>query len=539
MTEPALNTRPPDARNGPIARLVAGEERFDVIVIGGGITGAGIAREAAGSGFGTLLVEQRDFAWGTSSRSSKMVHGGLRYLGSGQWRLARESVRERQRLMAEAPGLIEPMQFVMPHFHRQFPGPWLFQRLLWLYDLLAGTHHRRRLSPGEANLWAPGLNTQQLTGASVFTDAVTDDARLVLRALDEARTDGAICLNYVPAVSLRYDQDRVTGVVLRDAGPDGGTDQHFAVDAGLVVNATGAWADHLRDTSTGPERIRPLRGSHLVLPFETLPVTCAVSLFHPKDRRPVFAFPWQGRTVLGTTDLDHPEPLDHEPAITAPEVDYLLAIAATLFPGRPVSREAVIACWAGVRPVVSRGTRRAPSRENREHCLWRSPGLISVAGGKLTTFRHIAREVLEKGAPYLPGRPLRRDDQPFFRAATRIPARPTGIGHDLWRRLQGFYGNNLNAVLDSGPTQTIADTGVLWAELCWAAQGDVIHLDDLMFRRTRLGLTLPHGGSQLLPAIEHHCRTRLGWSLDRWRWETDRYLQIWTHANALPAETTP
>jgi len=524
----------PRTRLETIDHLKDHPQAFDVIVIGGGITGAGVAREAAGSGLRTLLVEHRDFAWGTSSRSSKMVHGGLRYLGSGQFNLTRDAVRERERLMQEAPGLIDPLRFIMPHFRKQFPGPKLFQLLLRLYDRLSGHRSRHYLTPGQTLQWVPGLATNQLSGASGFTDAVTDDARLVLRLVDEARGAGATCLNYVSAVEILRGPEGsgpVTGVRLQDTARPESTP--FDVKTNLVINATGAWAEQLRPPQTGSTHIRPLRGSHLILPFSKLPVSCSVSLFHPRDRRPVFAFPWQGTTVLGTTDLDHPDALDHEPAISPEEVDYLLEIARTLFPGSGVSNNDVIATWAGVRPVVSEGTGKSPSGEKREHVLWQDNGLISIAGGKLTTFRLIAREALEKA-----GHDLRPDTEPVFSPAPAL-ARPDTLPHQQWHRLTGFYGSALPEVLNEGNLEPVNPDeqagGVLWAEVCWACKAsDVVHLDDLMLRRTRLGLILPEGGRALLPALKDPCQGLLGWTDDHWHQEVDRYLAIWDTAYSLP-----
>ncbi|MDX1459102.1 MAG: FAD-dependent oxidoreductase, partial [Marinobacter sp.] len=203
-------------RSSVLHQLRAGNNQFDVIVIGGGITGAGIAREAAGSGLKTLLVEQQDFAWGTSSRSSKMVHGGLRYLGSGQFALTRAAVRERQRMLAEAPGLVDPLPFVMPHFRKQFPGPRVFGVLLWVYDRIAGQRTRRRLTAGETLQWIPGLTQTGLVAGNAFVDAITDDARLVQRTLEEARQDGACCVNYVKVDQLLRENGQAHGVRLVD-----------------------------------------------------------------------------------------------------------------------------------------------------------------------------------------------------------------------------------------------------------------------------------------------------------------------------------
>ncbi|WP_372995519.1 glycerol-3-phosphate dehydrogenase/oxidase [Marinobacter sp.] len=516
--------------------LGTGSTEFDVVVVGGGITGAGVAREAAGSGLRTLLVEQKDFSWGTSSRSSKMVHGGLRYLGSGHYGLTRDAVRERQRLMAEAPGLIDPLRFIMPHFKGQFPGPRLFQTLLRVYDFIARNHSRHFLSPSEAMLWVPGLTAENLSGASGFTDAVTDDSRLVLRLIAEARRDGALCLNYTPALEIKRTAGQVSGLLVQPEE----SDTPIEVFAPLVINATGAWADRLQsgDQSDNTMNIRPLRGSHLVLPWSCLPVSCSVSLFHPEDGRPVFAFPWLGTTVLGTTDLDHHGSLDQEPVISEAETSYLLEIASRLFPGNGISHGDILSTWAGVRPVVTDGTGKAPSKENREHELRADRGLISIAGGKLTTFRVIAREALARGLGTRAENLLRPGAEPVFQPIGALK-RPTGVSHQTWRRLQGFHGPELDKVIASGPMEPVTPgsaTDLLWAELCWACQKeDVVHLDDLLLRRTRLGLTLPEGARALLPGIRQHCQPLLGWDDQRWEQEETRYLGIYRSAYSLPA----
>lgn len=520
-------------RQNTLQKLASEDHTFDVIVVGGGITGAGIAREAAGSGLSVLLVEQRDFAWGTSSRSSKMVHGGLRYLGSGQYRLTRDAVRERQRLMQEAPGLIDPLQFIMPHFRRQFPGLRLFGLLLRVYDWIAGRRSRLRLSPAETLSWVPGLVSERLIGGSGFTDAVTDDARLVQRTLEEARRAGATCLNYVQASEVLRDQGRVTGLAIRDTATP--SSPRITVTAPLVINATGAWAGQLRSVASG---IRPLRGSHLVLPFAKLPVTSSVSLLHPDDGRPVFAFPWHGMTVLGTTDLDHPHPLDQEPRIAPEEVGYLLRIAATLFPAHPISRRDIVATWAGVRPVVSRGEGKAASKENREHVIWDDQGLITIAGGKLTTFRLIARETLELAGRYLPNLTLRDNTLPVFSPPSPLE-RPPAIESGRWQRLLGYYGPELDQVLQAGEHRAIAGTDWLWCELNWALKNaDVVHLDDLLLRRTRLGLVLAEGAQQLLPDLRAACTAQLGWDEATWQQEVSRYQAIWQTSYSPPWSRT-
>lgn len=508
------------------------QKPWDLIVIGGGITGAGILREACRNGYRALLVDQQDFTWGTSSRSSKMVHGGLRYLGSGHYGLTRDAVRERERMLQEVPGLVDDMDYLMPHYKRQFPGPWLFGLLLWLYDLIARRRTRRFYPPTEALRWLPGLRQDNLVGVTRFSDAITEDSRLVMRLLHEAVSQGAQAVNYLAVTRVEPDKD---GCTLQMADTLNGST--FALRSKAVVNATGAWSDRLREQLGGEKRIRPLRGSHLILPFSRLPVTASLSMFHPKDRRAMFVYPWEGVTVVGTTDLDHVPDLDQEAVIDQQELDYLLEGANHVFPEANLSAADIMSTWSGVRPVVSSAgsTDRAPSSESREHAIWDDQGLISVAGGKLTTFRLIAGEVLKAAAPYLPQAPHEGDPkQPVFSPAPPLE-RPAAITTRQWHRLQGRYGPFLPAVLAAGEHQGIGETDTLWAELQWSAsQEQVQHLDDLLLRRTRLGLLLPEGAAQWLPAIRERCQRLLGWDDSRWQQEEARYLALWRASYSLP-----
>ena len=281
---------------------------WDLLVIGGGITGAGILLEAARRGLKALLVEQKDFAWGTSSRSSKLVHGGLRYLATGSLRLTRDAVREREALLRAAPGLVEPQGFAFADHGTDIKRRLGFLAMLRVYDMLAGRREPHWERPEAFRMLAPNIGEKDLAGGIRYTDAKTDDARLVLRVLDEARAHGAVACNYVTVQSLVRDGGKVHGAMLRDERSKGET----AVRARVVVNATGAWSELLGGVAGGstPDRaprLRPLRGSHLVLPAWRLPLAQAVSLLHPADGRPVFAFPWEGVTLVGTTDVDHAE----------------------------------------------------------------------------------------------------------------------------------------------------------------------------------------------------------------------------------------
>jgi len=506
---------------------------WDLIVVGGGISGAGILREAARRGWTCLLLEQRDFAWGTSSRSSKMVHGGLRYIAKGQLALTRDSVRERQRLLQEAPGLVDPLSFIMAHYRGGFPGPRVFGGLLAVYDALAGKRNHLYYPLQQLRYLAPGIKEDGLLGGTRFFDAVTDDARLVQRVLGEARAEGGEALNGMRVVELLREGGRVTGVLAEDSE----TGLRYGFNTRAVAQATGAWADQLR-RKTGLEHIRPLRGSHLLLPAWRLPVAHAFSFMHAADKRPVFVFPWEGATVIGTTDLDHPAPLAEEARISPDEVAYLLDACAQQFPAADIQASDVLSTWAGVRPVVSDGAPgRKPSDEKREHAIWVEPGCVTLAGGKLTTFRLLALEVLQACAPFV-GQAVDDGGAATF---VSVPSQPMpALSPAQHKRLMGRYGRALPQVLaliEELGIEPVAGTDTLWAELAWAAgQELVLHLDDLLLRRTRLGLLLARGAAAELPRIRALCQARLGWSDARWQQEETSYLALWQQCYSLPKQ---
>lgn len=515
------------------ASLLAAE--WDVIVIGGGITGAGILLEAARRGLRVLLVEQRDFAWGTSSRSSKLVHGGLRYLKQGQFRLTRESVREREHLLRQAAGLVEPQSFAFGDYVGRKPGKRTMLAGLAIYDRMAGQHGRHYYPRAEFAALAPNVATEGLQGGIVYTDAKTDDARLVLRVLQEARGHGGAALNYMAAESLSRDSaGQACGVQLRD-GLNG---EAHTVRARLIVNASGAWADRVRALGGGEarRRLRPLRGSHLVLPGWRLPLAQAISLMHPADGRPVFAYPWEGVTLVGTTDVDHAGDLSGEAAITRAECDYLMAALHAQFPLLQLAESDIIATYAGVRPVIDSG-RSDPSRETRDHALWLEDGLLTVTGGKLTTFRVIAMDALRLAASRLPELRMRLVPQAVFAPAAPL-RNNAGLPPGQALRLQGRYGAQAQALVDAadaGELVCIPGTETLWAQLRWAARcEDVCRLEDLLLRRTRLGIQLRGGGIEMLPRIRAICQPELGWSDQRWQDEQAAYLALWHTHYTLP-----
>jgi glycerol-3-phosphate dehydrogenase len=512
---------------------------WDVVVIGGGITGAGILLEASRRGLKALLVEQRDFAWGTSSRSSKLVHGGLRYLKEGQLGLTRDSVRERQNLMHEVPGLVDPQSFAFAHYRGRKPGRWLFQLGLFLYDAMAGRRERHHYATDDFLMLAPHIAHTGLLGGMCYVDAKTDDARLVLRVLQEAQDCGGVAINYMAGQTLLREgagsAAAVNGVVLVDA--IGGLPQQ--VHAKVVINATGAWADRLRAQQGAHRTLRPLRGSHLVLPAWRLPVAQAISLMHPRDGRPVFVYPWEGVSLVGTTDVDHAEDLQEEAAITPAEVHYLMEALEFQFPQLQLVQEDIVATYAGVRPVVDTG-KSDPSKEGRDHAVWLENGLLTVTGGKLTTFRLIAIDALTHIAPLFPHWKDHLQPTPLFAPHPVLPTFP-GLTTQQRQRLLGHYGAQAATLLASAEVDelhTIPGTETMWVELRWAARSEaVVHLEDLLLRRTRLGLLLRGGGVELLPRIRAMCQSELGWSDERWEAEQADYLALWQRNHSPPGQS--
>ena len=385
------------SRTECLARLREGPP-LDALVIGGGITGAGIALECARAGLKTALVEARDYASGTSSRTSRLVHGGLRYLAQGDFALTRESVRDRTELLRAAPGLVQPLGFLLPVRKGDRFGQWTLGVGLAAYDFFAGQRTRKWHDAESLLQCAPVLSPEGLKGGWSYLDAETDDARLVFRVIAEARRCGAVAGNRLAVESLTQAANGVDGARLRDAV--GG--ETFAVKARCVFNATGVWGDRLRAELGAAPKLRPLRGSHLLFEAWRLPLAQAIAFFHPDDRRALFAVPWQGSTLVGTTDIDDRDDLDREPGITRAEFDYVLRAAQVEFPSLALGETDVVSTWSGVRPVIASGAHVDPSKEKRDSLILDENGLVTVTGGKLTTFRSTALAALRRAVERLP-----------------------------------------------------------------------------------------------------------------------------------------
>jgi glycerol-3-phosphate dehydrogenase len=501
------------------------DQPWDLIVIGGGITCAGILREASRAGLKALLVEGHDFASGTSSRSSKMVHGGLRYLRNAQIKLTIDSVHERERLLREGRGLIEPLSFLIAGYLGDRPPAWVFGMGLMVYDVLGRRWAHHHYAAPRLQELAPQITGRDLLGGYQYYDAQTDDARLVLRVIREAVRDGGTALNYARVEGLLRDRaGQVRGVQLRDQ-VTGATKE---VNASVVINATGAWSDQLRAHLGERPRLRPLRGSHLIIPWHKLPLTQAVNFLHPIDNRPVFAFPWEGVTLVGTTDVDHGAEVQTDPHLTEQEFDYLMMGALYAFRPAGLHLRDVQATFSGIRPVVDTG-QSDPSKESRESVMWDERGLLTIAGGKLTTFRLMALAALRAVRKRLPHHPRFSTKQRMLDPIDT--ALIADLDPDVALRLFGRYGTDTPDLLHAAQPdelQSIDGTPALWAELRWAARAEgIVHLDDLLLRRVRLGLLLPQGGVGHLDRIRSIVQPELGWSDERWAQEVSDYTSLW------------
>ncbi|HEV2758123.1 MAG TPA: glycerol-3-phosphate dehydrogenase/oxidase [Acidimicrobiales bacterium] len=493
-------------RDIAIERLRA--ESFDVLVIGGGITGAGVALDAAARGMRTALVERDDFGSGTSSRSSKLVHGGLRYLSQGDYRLVSQALAERQRLLRNAPHLVRPVPFLYPSYgsRARMRG---VSSALWLYDLVGGFRIgklHRRLSTEDALAHTPSLRTDGLVGAHLFLDAQADDARLTLAVLRTAVLDHrAVAANHVPVTRLlRRADGRVAGASVDVDG------QEVEVRASVVVNAGGVWADTL--AGDGPATIRPAKGAHITVLADRIQTDVALVLTVPSDGRSIFVVPWAstGRTYVGTTDTDYDGPLDH-PTCTAEDITYLLdavnaALTTALTPGD------VVGTWAGLRPLVSGAPNQRSADLSRRHRVTRGPdGVVSIAGGKLTTYRAMAADTVDAVEVAL-GRPHRMSP------TSALALRGAAEGGGAPDHLAGRYGSEIrviHAMTAADPTLAeplVPTLPYLRAEAVYAARYEMARtLDDVLARRTRSLILARDASAAAAADVARLLAGELGW----------------------------
>ncbi len=524
--------------------LTKANEMYDVIIVGGGITGCGIALDAAQRGLHVLLVERGDIASGTSSRSSKLIHGGLRYLKQMQFRVTRLACRERDRMLALNPHLVDPIRFIYPAYEGAGAPGWQVDLGLWMYDKLTRRPERHeQLSLAEIEELTPNLNVEGLDRALAYGDAMGDDARITLAVAETALSYGADILTQCEVhEAIRSSNGRVRGVVAEDRE----TGQALHLSAHSVVNAAGVWTDQIRERlGMTDHHLRPSRGVHLIIPPGVLSLNAALTIPSPNDGRPVFLIPHPEGNLLGTTDIYHDGSYD-DPRPTNAEVDYLLRAVTTAFPHAGISREILKGAFAGLRPILDSHA-EDPSEASREEGIWREEGLLTVAGGKLTTWRSTAEEAVDELLKMLPEdrsvgvSPCATEGTPLARLAPRDLARQlagaTALDHGtaagMARRLGALAWpacavarrrRDLEPLLD-GVDLTPAE---VTAHLRW---GGVLHLDDLLLRRARFGMWDPDAAHALLPRLRPIFAKELEWRYSRWEAEVTRFekaLTGWT-----------
>ena len=534
---PAALVRPALTRADRIVRLA--RDSFDVLVIGSGINGAGIARDATMRGLRTALVEREDYASGTSSRSSRLVHGGVRYLEHGHLHLVFESSRERRALMRIAPHLVRPLRFTWPVYRGARISRWKLSAGLFMYDALAvfrNVQNHRSLSARDVAGQEPALRRDDLLGGAEYFDAATDDARLTLANVLAANEQGAVTINHVAVVRLVREGGRIVGALVREEG----SGQEFTVRAKVVVNATGPWTDALRAMDTGEHRqaVRATKGVHIAVPRERLATHGALTLLSPVDGRVMFALPSTATTIIGTTDT----PTDERPdtvRASREDVDYLLAAANFFFPAARLTAADVVASWAGIRPLVASGFTRDPASASREHRIDTSAsGMISVSGGKLTTYRAMAAEVVDvverslgrRPSPArthltpLPGGDIRSVDE-VLRAAEleigdAIVARRLVEAHgSRWREVAA-----LTSAEPALARRIVRELPYLLAEVVYAVEREMaVTLADVLVRRLHVAFEVADQGRGAARVATAVLAGRLGWDNARARVELSRY----------------
>jgi len=487
---------------------------FDIAIIGGGITGAGLFRELSTTGLKICLIEKNDFASGTSSKSSKLVHGGLRYLKEGNLMLTLESVHHRERLLKEAPYLVRPIEFVMPLYNKQSPGKLTMGAGLTIYDIMALKKRHKFITKKTLIKRFKHLKTKNLIGAYSFTDARTDDAMLVIRLIHEGlENKNAKAWNYCEVKKISSSGKTKRILIKTENGDD-------EIRTKIIINASGVWADSFAPLPDKRLHVRPLKGSHLVIKKDKLNINSAISFLHPKDKRPVFFIPWEGAVLLGTTDIDAKSKKDLK--ISKKEIDYLLNAAKFIFPDISIEKQDIISTFSGIRPVISSGS-KAPSEESREHIVWEKNGIISVTGGKLTTFRKLAWDTLEYASKHFKNINLLDKKAPVFKFVHNS-------GDKTKMRLHGRYGENINFnyLKKNDLMKKIPGTKTFLAEIYIASKDKTIkHLDDLLMRRLRIGLLLENGALGIIDQIKDLTSENLGWDEQKWKVEIERYKKVY------------
>ncbi len=515
------------SRSASIERLR--NDKFDIVVIGGGITGAGVALDAASRGFSVALLERDDFASGTSSKSSKLIHGGLRYLQQGDVRLVYEALRERKRLRRNAPHLVHVLPFMIPILTKDGVVSRKIARALgsamWMYDLTGGWRIgklHRRLSAKKAFEHLPTMERRRLASAYLYYDAEADDARLCLTVLRTAADHGAVIAN-----RCRVDSLVSTGRQQHELGVSDTTDgTSFTVRAKCVISATGVWADDIRslDEKVRHDTIRPAKGVHLTVPWEKVRNDIAVVIPVPRDRRSLFVVPWIKQadgtyryTYIGTTDTDYKGPVD-DPQCTQDDIEYVLA-ALNASVTTNVTTDDVTAVWSGLRPLVktddssAKGGRTA-DLSRRHKVITSDTGVITVTGGKLTTYREMAEDAVDEACGVLgESRKCRTK-----RLGLRGSSGRRNVRSFVDEHLDGRYGSDAGALREliagdpSLGEELIPGLPYLRCEAVYAVTREMaVTLDDVLTRRTRSRLLDRRATREAAPAVARLIAPYLGW----------------------------
>ena len=518
-------------------------ERFDLLVIGGGITGAGIAREAALRGLSVALVERDDFAIGTSSRSSKLIHGGLRYLQQGDVGLVREAATERYVLRKLAPHLARPMQMLVPVGSRR--GSAKIRVGLWTYDRLAQVsddERHRMISREEALALEPTLRAAGLYGAGLYYEYLTDDARLVIEVVKSAAALGAVVANYAEVTGFLIENGSIAGVTVRDRLAEA----DFSARARVVINAAGPWVDVVRLMGEPGEapRLHLTKGIHVVVRSERLPLSLIV-VMNARDRRGVFAIPRGPVAYLGTTDTDYGQP-EINPRITLEDVEYLLDAGNSTFAIEPLQPEDVVSAWAGLRPLLHQEGKSPSELSRKDEIIVGPTGLVSIAGGKLTTFRRMSERVVEiacerwreqgRGLP----KPVGQSDEVLLSGgetgddvaayATRLKARWSDVDAEAIDRLVQLYGSNAERLVETMSADPVLGAryapgvAVTRAEVEYAVREEMaMTLEDILERRSRLMLWDPDNGLAVAEGVARTMAAMLSWTPARVAQEVERF----------------
>ncbi len=496
-------------REEMLSQLRARTEPWDVLVIGGGATGAGIAVDAASRGFATLLLEREDFAKGTSSRSTKLVHGGVRYLEQGNISLVIEALKERGILRRNAPHLVHDIPFVVPNY-AWWETPF-YGIGLKVYDLLAGKYgfgQSRVLNREETLAHLPTLNEEGLRGGVIYHDGQFDDARLLIHLIHTAADHGAVVANYLPVTGLTKDEG---GLISGVTAADSETGESFTVAARSVINATGAFTDEIRrlDSPNAETMIAPSQGIHLVLDRSFLRGGTAVMVPHTSDGRVLFAIPWHNHTVVGTTDTPIKEP-SYEPLPLEQEIEFVLATAGQYLHHQP-TRADVLSVYVGIRPLVkapgSHSTKT--SALSRDHTIHIDPsGLVTIVGGKWTTYRHMAEDALNHAMTI-----GALEDRPCVTQTLHIHGYQEGIhaGDDLW--VYGADAAKIRTLKTAHPElarQLHPDLPIIAAEVIFAAREELARtVEDVLARRTRALFLNARAAIAMAPAVAQLLATEL------------------------------